>query len=155
VGGAVEVFTQWPNLDEKVPGELALLGIELADSEVRAEHSLQVGKSHLQRGWNRALGRARVALGREPPAEHLSGEVLEIREDRDRVFFGIKLELLDTGAQEPLPFGVVSVEDGPGAHQSRRRDHEAGRLHEVDPGAVREDIGIDLRSGHQFVSGQR
>ena len=57
--------------------------------------------------------------------------------------------------QQPLALGVAPVEDRARAHQRRRGDDEARRPDEAEPLEVREDLRVELRPGHQFVSGQR
>ena len=74
---------------------------------------------------------------------------------RRRAFLGIESAIVDARAQEPLPLDVTPVEDRPGAHQRRRRNHEARRPDEADPFEVRQDLGVQLGHGDQFVSGQR
>ncbi len=68
---------------------------------------------------------------------------------------GSTVALVDARHEKPLALGVAPVEDGAGANQCRRGDHEARRLDEADPLEVREDVRVELRHGHQFVSGQR
>jgi hypothetical protein len=58
-----------------------------------------------------------------------------------------------TRTQEQLP-SASPVEDRP-RDQGRRRHHEARRPDEADPLEVRQDLGVELGHGDQFVSGQR
>lgn len=62
---------------------------------------------------------------------------------------------LNTGAQQPLALGVPPIEDRPRADQCRRGDDKTNRPDKPQPFEVRENFGIELGAGHQFVSGQR
>ena len=152
---AVEVFAGLEDAHEELPGGRTLLRLELAHGEVGAQRLAVVGERHLELGRDGALGGAGVALGREAPAEDRFREGAEVGQVRDRALLGVEGALRDARAQEPLPLGVAPVEDRPRAHQRRRRDHEARRPDEAEPLEVRQDFGVELGHGHQFVSGQR
>ena len=77
------------------------------------------------------------------------------RQVRNRVILGIEQTSLNACSQEPLPLGIVTVEDCPCAHQCGRGDHEPRRPDESNPLEMRQEFGIELGHRSQFVSGQR
>jgi hypothetical protein len=54
-----------------------------------------------------------------------------------------------------LAFGVAPVENRTSANKRRRGYNETRRPNEAKPFKMPEDFRVELRAGHQFVSGQR
>ena len=91
---------------------------------------------------------ARVALRREAPAEHVAREALEVGDHRLWLAARVRAARSSTHAESSRwPSASRRSRIAPRAHERRRGDDEAGRLHEAEPFEVREDLGIDARHG--------
>ncbi len=143
--GAVEILARLEHPHQQLPGNAALGSIQLAHRVIRPQRLAIHRQRHLELGGNRRLRHAGVTLGRETPAQHLLGEGAEVRQPGNLPLLRPEDALLDTAAQKILPRGVAAVEDRSGAHQRRRRHHQAGRLDEADPLEVVADGGVELR----------
>src|SRR5919106_1034464 len=86
---AIEILAGIEHAHEKLPGRRALLRLQLAHGEIRAERFRVVRKRHLQVGRDRRVRCACATPGREAPAEDGLRERSEIGYVRDRTFLGI------------------------------------------------------------------
>ena len=102
--------------DEQLPRRRAVGRVALADGEVGAQRLAVVGQGDLELGRDRLLVGSGVALRREAPAEHATGELGEVGDDR---FVVAVRRLADACAQQALSFGVAAIEDRAGAHERR------------------------------------
>ena len=94
-------------------------------------------------------------FGEKAPTEDRSREAAEIGQAGDRTFFRVERALFNARTQEPLAFAVAPVEDRPRANERRRGHDETDRSNEAEPFEMRDNFGVELGAGHQFVSGQR
>ena len=110
------------------------------------EHRFEVG-----RDWR--FLRARVAGGREIPAEHRGCEGAEVRQPG----FGLRggtgriatvSAFLHAPAEQLLALGIVSIQERTGLDQRRGRDDEPGRADKAYPLQVGGDLRVE--SGHRL-----
>ena len=118
--------------------------IALAGGEVGQQHLATRLQRRLQLGRGPTLGRPRVALRREAPAEHRRRERPELGQPRLGLAVGAEPALSRARPQPPLPLGVAR-QHRPRPHQRRRRHHEARRPDEADPLEVGVDLGVAFR----------
>ena len=109
------------------------------------EHRFEVG-----RDWR--FLRARVAGGREIPAEHRGCEGAEVGQPG----FGLRggtgriatvSGFLHAPAEQLLALGIASIQERAGLDERRGRDDETGRADKADPLQVSRDLGVESRHG--------
>ena len=109
---------------------------------VRTQHFPRVGDGHREFFGNRRILGARVAPGREAPAQQSFREGTEVGR--------LVASRFDVFAEQALTFGIALVEDHAGLHKRRGRHDETGGLDEADPFEMRCDVRIG--SGHGSVA---
>ena len=137
------------HLHEQLPRRCAVLRIALAHREVRAQRLTVVRENDREIGRDRSFFRARVALGREAPAEDRAREFSKVSHARLRVASRDDRPLVDAAGEQPLPLRILTVQDRSRLDQCGSGYHQAIRLDEAQPFEVGACVRIWRRHSRQ------
>ena len=127
----IKVLTQVDMANQNLPGRGRILRVTFAHGKVRSQGLAVLGEWYFQFSRDGAAVRAGVSLGRKAPAQHPLDEGVEVWQARNRPFRCVKYPLLDAFAQQLVSFGVMAIEEHPGLHKRRRRNHQPGGTHKA------------------------
>ena len=142
----VEVLSGGEHLHEQLPRRCAIPRVPFTDCEVRVQRLVVVRENDRQIGRDGSFCRARVAPGREAPAEDRAGEFSEVSHARFGIASREDRPLVDAPGEQRLPLRILAVQDRSRLDQRRSRDHESVRLDEAQPFEV--GTGVRIGSGH-------
>ena len=134
------------HLHEQLPRRCAIPRVTFTDCEVRVQRLVVVRENDRQIGRDGSFCRARVASGREAPAEDRARELLEVSHAGLGIASWQHHALVDAPGEQRLPLRILAVQNRSRLDQRRSRDHQSGWLDEAQPFEV--GTGVRIGSGH-------